>query len=70
MFLFCPVPTLEVQEEIFLASTGVTQTGDPIQTNSTKDQGEKPKFGSQPKFSDPHFDFQKELDRLSFPLNL
>ena len=25
---FCPVPTLEVQEEIFLASTSVTQTGD------------------------------------------
>ena len=35
-----------------------------------KDPGEKPKFGSQPKFSSPEFDFQKELDRLPFPLNL
>ena len=36
----------------------------------TKDQGKKPKFGSRPKFSSPEFNFQKELDRLPFPLNL
>ena len=35
-----------------------------------KDSGEKPKFGSQPRFGSPDFDFQKELDRLPFPLNL
>ena len=56
---FCPVPTPEVQEEIFLASTSVAQTGDSNQTNQTKDQGEKPKFGSWPKFNSPHFDFKK-----------
>ena len=67
---FCPVPTLEVQEEIFVASTSVTRTGEMNSSNQTKDQGEKPKFGSQPKFNSPHFDFQKELDRLPFPLNL
>ena len=67
---FCPVPTPEVQEEIFSASPSVAQTSNSDQTNSTKDQGNKPKFGSQPKFSSPHFDFQKELDRLPFPLNL
>ena len=43
---FCPVPTLEVQEEILLASTSVIQTGDTTQANPIKDQGEKPKFGS------------------------
>ena len=35
-----------------------------------KDPGEKPKFGSWPKFSSPEFNFQKELDRLPFPSNL
>ena len=34
-----------------------------------KDSGEKPKFGSRTKFGSPDFDFQKELDRLPFPLN-
>ena len=44
---FCPEPTPEVQEEIFLAS--VTQTGDSTnltQSSPTKEQGKKPKFGS------------------------
>ena len=67
---FCPVPTPEVQEEIFSASTSVTPTGEMNSLNQTKDQGEKPKFGSQPKFNSPHFDFQKELDRPPFPLKL
>ena len=67
-FSFCPVPTPEVQEEFFLAS--MTQTSDSTQVSPIKEQDEKPKFGSRPKFNDPHFDFQKELDRLPFPLNL
>ena len=66
----CPVPTPEVQEEIFSAGTSVTRTGETDSSKPTKDQGEKPKFGSQPKFNGPNFDFQKELDRLPFPLNL
>ena len=32
--------------------------------------GEKPKFGPHPDFSSPNFDFEKELGRLPFPLNL
>ena len=36
---FCPVPTPEVQEEIFLA-------GDLTQARPIKEQDEKPKFGS------------------------
>ena len=66
---FCPVPPLEVQEDIFAATTSVTVT-DQDAVKLTKDQGEKPKFGSQPTFSSPELDFQKELDRLPFPLNL
>ena len=32
--------------------------------------GEKPKFGPHPDFSSPNFDFEKELGRLPYPLNL
>ena len=32
--------------------------------------GEKPKFGSRPDYSSLKFDFDKELGRLPFPLNL
>ena len=68
---FCPVPKLEVQEEILLASMSHTgNSTDLTQTSPTKEQDKRPKFGPQPRFDDPHFDFQKELDRLPFPLNL
>ena len=43
---FCPVPTPEVQEDITIASTSVTQTGEPSMEKLIKDLGEKPKFGS------------------------
>ena len=36
---FCPVPTLEVQEEIFSASTSATPTGEMNLSNQAKDQG-------------------------------
>ena len=67
---FCPVPPTEVQEDIFMASTGVTTATDQDMVKLVEDPGEKPKFGSQPKFSSPEFDFQNELDILPFPLNL
>ena len=35
-----------------------------------KEGSEKSKFGPQPNFNDPNFDFCKELKRLPFPLNL
>ena len=66
---FCPIPPSEVQEDIFTTATNVMVT-DQDKMTLTKDQGEKPKFGSRPKFSSPEFNFQKELDRLPFPLNL
>ena len=66
---FCPIPPSEVQEDIFTAATSVT-VNDQDTVKLTKDQGQKPKFCSQTKFSSPEFNFQKELDRLPFPLNL
>ena len=69
-FLSCSVPSLEMQEDITIASISVTQTSEPSMEKLIKDLGEKPKFGSQPKFDSLSFDFQKELDRLPFPLNL
>ena len=35
-----------------------------------QNSGEKPKFGPQPDYISLKFDFDKELDRLPFPLNL
>ena len=62
---FCSVPTPEVQVEIF--STGVASadsspnSGNP-NMSTTKERGEKPKFGPCPEFSSPSFDFKKELE--------
>ena len=67
---FCPIPPSEVQEDIFTANTSVTTTDNQEMVKPVKDPGAKPKFGSQPRFGSPDFDFQKELDRLPFPLNL
>ena len=36
------------------------------QSSKSKDKGERPKFGPQPKCDDPNFDFQAELKRLPF----
>ena len=66
---FCPIPPSEVQEDISTAATSVTVT-DQDMVKPAKDQGVKSKFGSWPKFSSPEFNFQKELDRIPFPLNL
>ena len=35
-----------------------------------KKGGKKSKFGPEPDFNDPNFDFSKGLERLPFPLNL
>ena len=68
---FCPVPTPEVQEEIFSVSVSHTSDSPDLnQSSPTKEQCERPKFGPHPKFNNPCFDFQKELDRLPFTLNL
>ena len=63
---FCPIPPSEVQEDIFTASTNVAMTDNQDTVKPAKDSSEKPKFGSQPRFDSPNFNFQKELDRLPF----
>ena len=64
-----PIPTLDVQEEIL--SQSVNQgSGNESEGKSGTKGGEKPKFGPQPNFKDPNFNFQNELKRLPFPINL
>ena len=65
---FHPVPTLEVQEEIL--SSAVNNSSASNSSSSSKEQGEWSKFGPRPKFDSPDFDFQAELKRLPFPINL
>ena len=69
-FPFCPAPPPEVQEDIFISSTSVVMENDQDMVKANKNSGEKPKFGSRPNYGSPGFNFQKELDRLPFPLNL
>ena len=58
----------EVQEDVF--SSGVMSSDNQDTVRDKQTSGEKPKFGPQPDFSSPKFDFDKELGRLPFPLNL
>ena len=58
----------KVQEDVFTSSVMSSDNRDTVQDK--QNSGEKPKFGSQPNYSSPEFDFDKELGRLPFPLNL
>ena len=62
---FCHVPPPEVQEEVF-SNAVVSKVSDPVDNKGTL--GEK--FGPCPDFNGPNYDFDKELARLPFPLNL
>ena len=57
---FCPVPSPEVQKEILSASVGntnnTTDTGDSNKS-STKESGERSRFGPRPQFDSPNFNF-------------
>ena len=64
---FCPMPSSEVQAEIL--SQGVSST-EPDKTTKQPEGSKRPKFGPQPDFTDPEFDFRKELSRLPFPVNM
>ena len=65
---FCCVPPPEVQEEVF-SSAVMSKDSDTVDEKGTS--GEKPKkFGPRPDFNSPNYDFDKELARLPFPLNL
>ena len=68
--LFQPVPTPDVQADIF--SVGATETekeARELKTTNRVEQEERPKFGPRPKFNSKNFDFDKELVRLPFPVN-
>ena len=67
---FHHMPMLDVQEEILSQSVSQVSNEDSKDQSGTKEGGEKSKFGPQPEFNDPNFDFHKELERLPFPLNL
>ena len=54
---FHPVPAPEVQEEILSSAINNSQDNDKPDETS-----ERPKFGPQPDFNDPSFDFRKELE--------
>ena len=63
---FCPMPSSEMQTEIL--TQGVSNA-EPDTTNQ-QEEGKRPKFGPQPNFKDPDFDFKKELSQLPFPVNM
>ena len=65
---FCRVPPPEVQKEVF-SNAVVSKDSETVDENGTS--GEKPKkFGPHPDFNSPNYDFDKELARLPFLLNL
>ena len=66
---FCPVPSTEVQAEISAISVNTAETGNNPELTTNTEGGERPKFGSQPDFN-RNFDFDKELGRLPFPVNM
>ena len=69
---FCRVPPPEVQEEVFANAVVSSQDSKGSETADEKGtSGEKPKkFGPHPDFNSPDYDFDKELAKLPFPLNL
>ena len=58
---------MEVQAEIMSAS--MSNTGENSKQDK-QEQGKRSKFGPQPKFDKPDFDFKEELGRLPFPVNI
>ena len=61
---FCPIPSLDVQEEILSAIiSNNTNTGTSDTTKSTtKEACERSKFGPRSQLDNPNFDFKKEMD--------
>ena len=64
---FCPMSSSEVQAEI--SAVSVTNA-EPDTLEMTNEGGERLKFGSQPDFNNPNFNFEKELSWLPFPVNI
>ena len=68
---FRPVPTLDVQADIFSVSVTKTEKeAGEMEMTKGGEQEERPKFGPRPKFNSKDYDFKKELARLPFPLNI
>ena len=60
--LFQPVPTLDVQADIFsVDATETEKEARELESTNREEQEERPKFGPRPKFNSKNFDFDKEL---------
>ena len=68
--MFRPVPTPDVQADIFsVDATKTEKEAREMEMTNRVEQEERPKFGPRPKFNSKNFDFDKELVRLPFPVN-
>ena len=66
-----PVLPEDLREEILSNATEVNQeTKDTSGKNASNEKDEKPSFGIRPNTKNPDFDFKRELERLSFELNI
>ena len=66
-----PVPPEDLWEEILSNATEVNQeTSDTSGKNASNEKDEKPLFCARPNTKNPDFNFKKELERLSFELNI
>ena len=63
---FHPVPSQEVQEDILSSAVNSTQDN----SNNINETIKRTTFGPRPDVNDSDLDFAKELDQLSFPVNL
>ena len=62
---FCPVPKLEVQEEVLsfgISDTELSTNAGVTDMTKREEQGERPNFGPRPKFDSKDFNFNKELE--------
>ena len=63
------MPPPEMWEDVSVHNVVSLGNSDAVNVNGTSGEKSK-KFGPHPDFSSPDFDFEKELGRLPFPLNL
>ena len=65
------VPPEDLHEEILSCATEAKQEEDkPNGKDSSKERDEKPSFGTRPDTESPQFDFKRELEWLTFELNI
>ena len=66
----CPVPSLEVQDDVLSASISNDTNSGNSNKSTAKEPVKKSKFGPQLQFDSHDFNFQKELDQLPFLVNI